>query len=80
MQISVSKALLGTAAALSFVASAAVADDWRAWNIHSDGHPNTAAMGFSMAVFWSPSQMPSNSCNWARLTSAISTLGRLDPS
>ena len=44
MQISVSKALLVTAAALSLVASAAVADDWRAWNIHSDGHPNTAAM------------------------------------
>ncbi|WP_100367173.1 TRAP transporter substrate-binding protein [Yoonia maricola] len=44
MYNSFSKALLGTAAALSFVASAAVAEEWRAWNIHSDGHPNTAAM------------------------------------
>ena len=38
------KALLGTAAALTFVASTAVAENWRAWNIHNDGHPNTAAM------------------------------------
>lgn len=40
----ISKTVLGTATALAFVASAAVAEDWRAWNIHSDGHPNTAAM------------------------------------
>ena len=26
------------------MASAASAETWRAWNIHSDGHPNTAAM------------------------------------
>ncbi len=40
----ISKALLGTATALVLVASTAAAENWRAWNIHSDGHPNTAAM------------------------------------
>lgn len=44
MTKSFTKSILGTAAALTFVASAAVAEDWRAWNIHNDGHPNTAAM------------------------------------
>jgi tripartite ATP-independent transporter DctP family solute receptor len=44
MYRTISKTLLGTATALAFVASAAVAEDWRAWNIHTDGHPNTAAM------------------------------------
>ena len=44
MYQTLSKALLGTTTALAFVASAAVAEDWRAWNIHTDGHPNTAAM------------------------------------
>ena len=33
--------LVGALACLSFNASA---DNWRAWNIHNDGHPNTAAM------------------------------------
>jgi len=28
----------------TMMASAASAETWRAWNIHSDGHPNTAAM------------------------------------
>ena len=44
MYQTISKTILGTATALAFVASAAVAEDWRAWNIHTDGHPNTAAM------------------------------------
>ncbi|MCL4160237.1 UNVERIFIED_CONTAM: hypothetical protein GTU68_007898 [Idotea baltica] len=34
--------LTGALVCLSFNASAA--ENWRAWNIHSDGHPNTAAM------------------------------------
>jgi len=34
--------LAGAALCLSFNASAA--ENWRAWNIHNDGHPNTAAM------------------------------------
>lgn len=33
--------LIGALACLSFNASA---ENWRAWNIHNDGHPNTAAM------------------------------------
>ena len=33
--------LIGALACLSFNASA---ESWRAWNIHNDGHPNTAAM------------------------------------
>ena len=36
--------LLGAATALSLLCSVASAADWRAWNIHHDGHPNTAAM------------------------------------
>ena len=38
------KTILGTATALALVASSAMAEDWRAWNIHTDGHPNTAGM------------------------------------
>ena len=34
--------LTGALMCLSFNASAA--ETWRAWNIHTDGHPNTAAM------------------------------------
>ena len=36
--------LVGAGAALALIAGAATAETWRAWNIHSDGHPNTAAM------------------------------------
>lgn len=36
--------LIGAAAAMTILGSAASAENWRAWNIHSDGHPNTAAM------------------------------------
>lgn len=41
---SLSKMAVGAAAALAFVATAGAAEEWRAWNIHVDGHPNTAAM------------------------------------
>ncbi len=40
----ISATLIGATTALTLIGTAAVADDWRAWNIHSDGHPNTAAM------------------------------------
>ncbi len=36
--------ILGTAAGCLLLSGVAVAEDWRAWNIHNDGHPNTAAM------------------------------------
>ncbi len=36
--------LLGAATALAMVCGIANAAEWRAWNIHHDGHPNTAAM------------------------------------
>lgn len=36
--------LVATATALALVGSAEAAESWRAWNIHSEGHPNTAAM------------------------------------
>ncbi|SFR06465.1 tripartite ATP-independent transporter solute receptor, DctP family [Poseidonocella sedimentorum] len=32
------------AATVAMLGSGAMADTWRAWNIHNDGHPNTAAM------------------------------------
>ncbi len=38
------KTILGATTAVALLATSAVAEDWRAWNIHSDGHPNTAAM------------------------------------
>ena len=38
------KIALAVAASVSVLATASAADTWRAWNIHSDGHPNTAAM------------------------------------
>lgn len=44
MNMKLTAKLVGTAAALALVSGAALADNWRAWNIHSDGHPNTAAM------------------------------------
>lgn len=40
-----SSILFGAVAAASVLAGAAnAAEEWRAWNIHHDGHPNTAAM------------------------------------
>jgi tripartite ATP-independent transporter DctP family solute receptor len=44
MKHTFTKTILGTATALALVASSAMAEDWRAWNIHTDGHPNTAGM------------------------------------
>ncbi len=38
------KTLFAAATALALVATSAYAENWRAWNIHNDGHPNTAAM------------------------------------
>ena len=35
---------IAAASAIAVLATAAAADTWRAWNIHNDGHPNTAAM------------------------------------
>lgn len=40
----ITKTLFGALAAATLLTSAASADTWRAWNIHNDGHPNTAAM------------------------------------
>jgi len=38
------KTILGASTALAVLATGAVADEWRAWNIHTEGHPNYAAM------------------------------------
>lgn len=38
------KSLFAAATAVALIATSASADSWRAWNIHNDGHPNTAAM------------------------------------
>lgn len=40
----ISTAFVGAVTALSVLGSVAAAEEWRAWNIHHDGHPNTAAM------------------------------------
>ncbi|NNL17173.1 MAG: TRAP transporter substrate-binding protein [Boseongicola sp.] len=39
-----SKSLIGAVAALTMLGTAATAADWRGWNIHVDGYPNTVAM------------------------------------
>ncbi len=44
MNYKISKPLLGAVAALSVLCGAATAADWRGWNIHVDGYPNTVAM------------------------------------
>lgn len=36
--------LAGAVAAVSLIATSATAADWRGWNIHVDGYPNTVAM------------------------------------
>ncbi len=38
------KSLVGAALALTVFGQAAVAAEWRGWNIHVDGYPNTVAM------------------------------------
>ncbi|WP_300035360.1 TRAP transporter substrate-binding protein [uncultured Roseobacter sp.] len=44
MTYSLTKTLLGAATAVSVLCTAAVAADWRGWNIHTEGYPNTIAM------------------------------------
>lgn len=39
-----SKLALGAATSLSLLSGAAAAEEWRGWNIHVDGYPNTVAM------------------------------------
>ena len=39
-----SLATAGVIASLTLLAPLHAAENWRAWNIHNDGHPNTAAM------------------------------------
>ncbi|GKX36242.1 MAG: C4-dicarboxylate ABC transporter [Rhizobiaceae bacterium MnEN-MB40S] len=40
----ITSTLIGAVAACSILAGAAQAEDWRGWNIHVDGYPNTVAM------------------------------------
>ena len=40
----ISASLIAALAAFAISNSASAAENWRAWNIHNDGHPNTAAM------------------------------------
>ena len=40
----ISAIFVGAAAATALVATTATADDWRGWNIHVEGYPNTVAM------------------------------------
>ena len=39
-----SKQALGALTALSLLSGAATAAEWRGWNIHVEGYPNTVAM------------------------------------
>ncbi|MEL7151969.1 MAG: TRAP transporter substrate-binding protein [Pseudomonadota bacterium] len=39
-----SRSLVGAVAAITLATTAAHAADWRGWNIHADGYPNTVAM------------------------------------
>ena len=42
--MTMTKTFFAAATAVALIASSANAESWRAWNIHNDGHPNTAAM------------------------------------
>lgn len=44
MHHTIKTGLIGAAAAATMMLSAAEAADWRGWNIHVDGYPNTIAM------------------------------------
>ena len=44
MKQTLKTSLIAAVAAATMLTSAASAENWRAWNIHSDGHPNTPAM------------------------------------
>ncbi len=44
MYQTLSKSLLGATMALSLAAGVATAEQWRGWNIHVEGYPNTVAM------------------------------------
>lgn len=44
MKHTLKTSLLAAVATATMVAGSASAENWRAWNIHHDGHPNTAAM------------------------------------
>ncbi|MBY6084053.1 TRAP transporter substrate-binding protein [Ruegeria arenilitoris] len=44
MNIKLTKTLIGAAAMAVTTGSASLAEDWRGWNIHADGYPNTVAM------------------------------------
>ena len=43
MNLKLAKTLMASAV-VATVATSAMSENWRAWNIHHDGHPNTAAM------------------------------------
>ncbi|WP_170579943.1 TRAP transporter substrate-binding protein [Ruegeria arenilitoris] len=44
MNTKLTKTLIGAAAMVVMTGSASLAEDWRGWNIHADGYPNTVAM------------------------------------
>ncbi|WP_170419425.1 TRAP transporter substrate-binding protein [Ruegeria arenilitoris] len=44
MNTKLTKTLIGVAAMVVMTGSASLAEDWRGWNIHADGYPNTVAM------------------------------------
>nr|WP_170538261.1 TRAP transporter substrate-binding protein [Ruegeria arenilitoris] len=44
MNTKLTKTLIGAAAMVVMTGSASLAKDWRGWNIHADGYPNTVAM------------------------------------
>lgn len=44
MYTKLTASLMGAATAVALLAQAATADNWRGWNIHVDGYPNTVAM------------------------------------
>ena len=48
-------ATAGIVASLTFLSPLHAAESWRAWNIHNDGHPNTAAMDKFCLLYTSPS-------------------------
>jgi tripartite ATP-independent transporter DctP family solute receptor len=44
MKLNLTKSLFAATTIIALTATSAMAETWRAWNIHQDGHPNTPAM------------------------------------
>ena len=41
------KTIFAASTAMAVIATGASAENWRAWNVHTEGHPNYAAVSYT---------------------------------